>query len=190
MGLCVMLYQPCHEEDHVAGHISYRTDRKIELFFNELGSYYGQRKETLKMFRNYFSEYIKPLTIKTVDIKETLINCGVSPKEYGKNVRYMDGGSGESNHYYFYNKDETECVYIHEDDCEFTEFKVDGFLLNIVGFQRKGAIKPFKKKSMQYYPYVFTRKELERHFEEYFDDRFVENILNNFVEGKTFVAYQ
>jgi hypothetical protein len=174
MSLSFYVYKPCSIYESEDEFLLYRI-------------YGKKRKYVRRKFKNIFSKYMTRLECESIDVTETLYLHNLSPKKY----KY--GGTCTSNNDEFLDMFDP----INYEDGEEKRFPssesirhtilMDGCYVKEVGFLSKTYVDEKSLKSLNDFPLILTRDELENHCEKYFGSEFRTRIIEPFVDGETFV---
>jgi len=131
----------------------------------------------------------KPLAYERVneywDLDKTIKDLGHNPDEMHLDGYDIETGEDITLHYTHLNGESIDIKnppYFYK-----TELCID---VEEVGYQRKGANSDFYEHDIWNSDCITKLEVLEEHAKKYFDDSFRQNIIENFVEGETFVIYQ
>ena len=104
-------------------------------------------------------------------------------------LEYVGSSYGEDIKYDYFDKEKNKIQLI---DPPLITRKDRCIAVEEIGYQRKGANEQFYKDGMWDDPKlicVVSLDLLKQHAEKYFQENFIDNIVNKFEEGKTFVMY-
>ena len=185
MGLNVMVYKPCKENEFNDG------DRRFCLR--------DCPKWVRHELKTRFPDYVVKVKFEVVDKAKLFKGLGLKASDYsfwGIEGFYNPEINRSDTAWYYVNKqDKSDEIWFIESDFPNSEFPykpiyVDVIYCKEIGKQRKGANAQFSVDNQSDHGWIFTDKVAQKHFEMYFaKSEFQKNILDVFKESENFIYY-
>ena len=199
MGLDVCVHEFVKIPDDV------KTEQDLQKFCDNLGFGWETLEDDIPNDKKIPRAYVKRIPIELDDWEATFTKLGLNFKDYA----WVETGLNTVSFVYVndgvpdYGAPESTYLVIKSEDILKKVEEHDVIVIGKeVGYQRKGANKQFYDDGRwDVDTWVFTKEELIEHWNKYFSDpndayygkrarkEFKKNIIDHFVEGKTFVMY-